>query len=76
VADALRGALGLFEGAPLAGLPGSFAELERTRLDQLRATAIEDLAAAELDRPKRSRPGSPRRTSAGSRTASCGAGPS
>jgi len=48
-ADALRAALGLWHGTPLAGVNGDYAEFERTRLEQLRLTAIEDLAAADIE---------------------------
>jgi len=48
-ADTLRRALELWQGTPLAGLSGSFADLERTRLMQLRLGATEDLAAAEIE---------------------------
>jgi len=48
-AAALREALSLWQGAPMAGVTGSFAVLERTRLQQLRVAAIEDLAAAEIE---------------------------
>jgi DNA-binding SARP family transcriptional activator len=48
-ATALRAALGLWHGAPLAGVNGDYAEFERTRLEQLRLTAIEDLAAADIE---------------------------
>jgi DNA-binding SARP family transcriptional activator len=49
----LREALDLWHGTALAGVPGTVAELERTRLEQLRAAAIEELAGdeLELDRP-------------------------
>lgn len=48
-AAALRTALDLWRGTPLAGVNGDYAEFERTRLVQLRLTAVEDLAAADLD---------------------------
>jgi len=48
-ATALRSALDLWRGTPLAGVNGDYAEAERTRLVQLRLTAVEDLAAADLD---------------------------
>jgi DNA-binding SARP family transcriptional activator len=44
----LQSALGLWNGTPLAGVRGLYAANERTRLVELRLTAIEDLAAAEL----------------------------
>jgi len=47
--DALRRALGLWHGTPLAGVPGDHAEAERTRLGQARLAAMEDLAAAEIE---------------------------
>lgn len=48
-ATALRTALSLWHGTPLAGVNGDYAEFERTRLEQLRLTAIEDLAAADIE---------------------------
>ncbi|GII28474.1 AfsR/SARP family transcriptional regulator [Planotetraspora mira] len=48
-ATALRGALALWHGTPLAGVNGDYAEFERVRLGQLRLTAIEDLAAADIE---------------------------
>ncbi|HEY3752292.1 MAG TPA: BTAD domain-containing putative transcriptional regulator [Pseudonocardiaceae bacterium] len=48
-AAALRTALGLWHGTPLAGVNGDYAEFERTRLAQLRLTAIEELAAADIE---------------------------
>lgn len=45
----LRDALGLWRGTPLAGVNGEYAEVERTRLAQLRLAAVEDLAAADID---------------------------
>ncbi|MCW2882369.1 MAG: DNA-binding transcriptional activator of the family [Sphaerisporangium sp.] len=48
-ATALRTALGLWHGTPLAGVNGDYAEYERTRLEQLRLTVIEDLAAADIE---------------------------
>ncbi|MEU4534140.1 BTAD domain-containing putative transcriptional regulator [Streptosporangium sp. NPDC023825] len=44
----LRAALELWKGTPLAGVPGGYPENERTRLTELRFSAIEDLAAADL----------------------------
>src|SRR5215469_11644020 len=41
---ALNKALGLWRGTPLSGVPGPLAELERTRLEELRLTALEDRA--------------------------------
>lgn len=49
VATALRAALRLWHGTPLAGVNGDYAEAERTRLGQLRLTVIEDLAAADIE---------------------------
>jgi DNA-binding SARP family transcriptional activator len=48
-ADALRSALKLWKGTPLAGVRGDFANWERERLRQHRLAAVEDLAAANLD---------------------------
>ncbi len=48
-ADALRAALKLWKGTPLAGVRGDFANWERERLRQHRLAAVEDLAAANLD---------------------------
>lgn len=48
-ATALRTALRLWHGTPLAGVNGDYAEFERTRLAQLRLTTIEDLAAADIE---------------------------
>ncbi|MET8159914.1 BTAD domain-containing putative transcriptional regulator [Sphaerisporangium sp. NPDC005289] len=48
-ATALRAALSLWHGTPLAGVNGDYAEFERVRLEQLRLTAIEDLAASDID---------------------------
>jgi DNA-binding SARP family transcriptional activator len=45
----LRAALDLWHGTPLSGVNGDYAEAERIRLIQLRFTAREDLAAAELE---------------------------
>jgi DNA-binding NarL/FixJ family response regulator/DNA-binding SARP family transcriptional activator len=46
--DAYAGALGLFRGEPLAGLPGPFAEGERLRLNERRLTLVQDKAALQL----------------------------
>ena len=48
-ATALRTALNLWRGTPLAGVNGDYAEFERTRLEGLRAAAVEDLAAADIE---------------------------
>jgi DNA-binding SARP family transcriptional activator len=45
----LRAALALWRGTPLAGVNGDYAELERTRLGQVRVAAVEDLAAADIE---------------------------
>jgi DNA-binding SARP family transcriptional activator len=42
-------ALALWQGAPLTGIPGPFAEIERTRLGELRLSAIEERAEVMLD---------------------------
>ncbi len=44
----LRAALALWHGTPLSGLSGAYAEAERVRLAELRLTAREDLAAADI----------------------------
>jgi tetratricopeptide (TPR) repeat protein len=41
-ARSLDAALGLWQGVPLAGIPGPWADVERVRLDELRLTAIEE----------------------------------
>jgi DNA-binding SARP family transcriptional activator len=48
-APALRAALSLWHGTPLAGVNGEYAEAERVRLEQLRLTTVEDLAAADIE---------------------------
>lgn len=48
-AQRLRQALDLWRGTPLAGVNGDYAEVERTRLTQLRLAATEDLAAADIE---------------------------
>jgi DNA-binding SARP family transcriptional activator len=45
---ALDTALALWRGVPLAGLPGPLAEIERTRLTEVRQVALEDRAEAAL----------------------------
>lgn len=47
--DALRAALHLWHGTPLAGVNGDYAEAARVRLVQLRFTALENLAAADIE---------------------------
>ena len=48
VADALRRALGLWRGEPLADVAAPFAETQRTRLAELRLSAVEARADAGL----------------------------
>jgi len=45
----LRTALARWQGTPLAGIRGDYAEYERERLRQARLGAIEDLAAADIE---------------------------
>jgi DNA-binding SARP family transcriptional activator len=45
----LRQALELWQGTPLSGIRGSYAERQRQRLEQLHAEAQEDLLAASLE---------------------------
>jgi DNA-binding SARP family transcriptional activator/tetratricopeptide (TPR) repeat protein len=47
-AAALDAALALWRGTPLSGIPGPLAEIERTRLAELRLAALEDRAEALL----------------------------
>jgi DNA-binding SARP family transcriptional activator/tetratricopeptide (TPR) repeat protein len=42
-------AMALWRGAPLPAIPGPFAEIERTRLSELRLSAIEERAEVMLD---------------------------
>ena len=46
----LRTALSLHSGTPLAGIPGSFVEVERARLHRLRLAALETMCRLELER--------------------------
>ncbi|MET7747679.1 BTAD domain-containing putative transcriptional regulator [Micromonospora sp. NPDC005367] len=48
-AAALREALALWKGTPLAGVHGEYAENERTRLIQLRLATIEDRVAVDIE---------------------------
>ncbi|GAA2902320.1 AfsR/SARP family transcriptional regulator [Actinoplanes cyaneus] len=48
-ADRAREALAIFRGEPLAGLNGSWADIHRARLSDLRAATYETLFAAELE---------------------------
>ena len=48
-AGLLRDALGLWQGTPLAGLPGPYAESQRVRLAELHRAATEDRLAADID---------------------------
>ncbi len=45
----LDDALGLWRGSALAGVPGEFAESQRIHLDQLRLTALEAKAVAQVE---------------------------
>ncbi|WP_326796487.1 tetratricopeptide repeat protein [Streptomyces sp. NBC_01808] len=45
----LREALGLWDGEPLAGLPGAFAETERTRLTEWRLSLLERRLALDIE---------------------------
>ncbi|MFE7858584.1 BTAD domain-containing putative transcriptional regulator, partial [Streptomyces sp. NPDC057403] len=47
--ELLRTALGLWEGTPLAGVPGPGAETERRRLEERRLAALETRLRIELD---------------------------
>jgi DNA-binding SARP family transcriptional activator/tetratricopeptide (TPR) repeat protein len=49
VAETLGEALRLWRGEALAGVPGPFAEQERTRLEQSRLRVVETYAAAQLE---------------------------
>jgi DNA-binding SARP family transcriptional activator len=46
--DSLRAALRLWQGTPLAGVHGDYAEAARVRLSELRSTAREALAEADI----------------------------
>lgn len=48
-ADFLRDALGLWQGEPLAGLPGEYAESQRARLTELQLAALEDRLGLEIE---------------------------
>ena len=45
----LRDALGLWQGVPLAGLPGEYAESQRVRLAELQLAAIEERLALDVE---------------------------
>jgi DNA-binding SARP family transcriptional activator/tetratricopeptide (TPR) repeat protein len=45
----LRDALSLWQGVPLAGIPGDYAESQRVRLTELRLTAVEERLALDID---------------------------
>ena len=45
----LRDALGLWQGEPLAGLPGEYAESQRARLTELQLAAVEDRLGLEIE---------------------------
>ncbi|CCB75059.1 MULTISPECIES: AfsR/SARP family transcriptional regulator [Streptomycetaceae] len=47
--ELLADALGLFEGEPLAGLPGPYAETQRTRLSEWRLTLLETRLELDLE---------------------------
>ena len=45
----LRDALGLWQGVPLAGIPGEYAESQRVRLAELQLAAIEERLALDVE---------------------------
>jgi predicted ATPase/DNA-binding SARP family transcriptional activator len=45
----LHEALGLWQGVPLAGIPGEYAESQRTRLAELHMAAVEDRLALDIE---------------------------
>lgn len=47
-ADSLRDALGLWQGAPLAGVPGQYAESQRVRLAALQMAALEERLVLDI----------------------------
>jgi predicted ATPase/DNA-binding SARP family transcriptional activator len=48
-AGLLRDSLGLWQGVPLAGLPGPYAQAQRVRLAELQLTALEEQLALEVE---------------------------
>jgi predicted ATPase/DNA-binding SARP family transcriptional activator len=47
-AELLRDALGLWQGVPLAGIPGQYAECQRVRLAALQMAAVEERLALDI----------------------------
>ncbi len=45
----LRDALGLYQGVPLAGVPGGYASAQRSRLAELQLAAVEDRLALDIE---------------------------